>query len=72
MVVMARESVKTGMTRKRRYEMLSDVMERLKPADVVAITMMLVCGALIALGNDSSITAIMLAISAYYFGHNRE
>jgi len=71
MITKIRRSVKTGRDKEERTMSLSDVMERLKPADVVAVCLIVVCGGLIALGNDSSITAILLAVSAYYFGHAR-
>lgn len=39
--------------------------------DILAIVLILCCFIMISLGRDSTVTAVLLAVSAYYFGHKR-
>ncbi len=66
-----RRSIKTGCERRR--SLMGNLFAEgcWKPVDFVAVGLMLVTGSLIALGHDSTVTAILLAVSAYYFGHGR-
>jgi hypothetical protein len=72
MLAKIRCSVKTAHTWEERTMSLSNVVENWRPVDLIACGMILVCGSLIALGHDSSVTATLLAVSAYYFGHERK
>jgi hypothetical protein len=50
---------------------LGDALTNMRPVDLVAVGLILVTGSLIALGHDSVVTAVLLGVSAYYFGHAR-
>lgn len=63
--------MKTGSVRRRSLMGFDEMLNCWKPVDFIAVGTMLVCGSLIALGHNSIVTAIMLAVSAYYFGHER-
>jgi len=66
-----RRSVKAGRVRRRSLMGFWEIMSSWKPVDFIAVGTMFVCGSLIALGHNSVVTAVMLAVSAYYFGHER-
>lgn len=41
---------------------------RIDTRDIVAVAVVLVCGALVARGADGPIRATLIGVSAYYFG----
>jgi len=71
MLAVKTRSVKTERERRRRTMGNLFAEGCWKPVDFIALGTMLVMGCLIALGHDSVVTAILLAVSAYYFGHGR-